>query len=795
MFCEKCSSFLNNVASTAKVPEPLQSCEQIQWKYHEAVLHHTIHNLKRASDLRCQLCRIIYRSPTQWERESLLKDPFEPLDIVLRFDPSKGKYPVLTAEFREVGSDKARISKRMVASCSGLLEDKNLAKTLKRCTDLPNESTGDDGALELAAFWAKTCLAGHEMCRPPKSAGAASFMPTRLLDVSNDAIRIIESAHELEKSSDRNFVALSHCWGSVPIIRTLKENYEEHRRGIAPERLSKTFREAIHTTRKLGYRYIWIDSLCIKQDDGDDWAAEAATMCDVYQRATLTIAAAHAPGGDVGCFAKRDGLLNLPFYLEIPTYPITRVQFTSYGRTQELAGGDPALYGRAWVLQEQILSPRMLMFDGQQIKWECMSMHGSESTPTSGLSRHGLDQNCIRSGIMDDVEYFEFDDHDMTVLSGARLKHQFWCNLVMDYTHRGMTKSNDRLVALAGIGKALGRHTKSRYLAGLWSDYFTIGLLWSIAHNERYLMSAVTNFDIEKNEKIRHEENLAPSWSWASVTAPIMYASNELLSYDSVCKIIDVTVAGNLDKQTGQAKIKGHVRYGYVNAVYPYAIREAAKTYPHMTAIAPAGNLGLEMMNFKDRAFHPNDYFLYSEYAPTTGSRKNSTQRLTTHGSFRFVRGSFRPDEIIDPAQKITFIAIAQQHFGAQLETSLNSHNDDDALKVHTLALVPTGKSGSPYRRVGLAIWDECAWYGYLCGWKDVRDRIIERPGRWDEAGRYTREGCYHRILRRLGWDDKELYKVTKKGKHTHTYEADKLPDMRKYHKDVRVEEKTLVIV
>ncbi|KAF1850200.1 uncharacterized protein K460DRAFT_411938 [Cucurbitaria berberidis CBS 394.84] len=400
---------------------------------------------------------------------------------------------------------------------------------------------------------------------------------------------------------------------------------------------------------------------------------------------------------------------------------------------------------------------------------------------------------------MDDFEYFdhpdatdeEFQDHEFW----ARMKHQYWCYIIMDYTHRGMTKSKDRLVAIAGIGKALSRHTKNRYLAGLWSEHFTTGLLWSIAHNEKFAMSTADTFDVEKNEKIRHEQELAPSWSWASVTAPVMYATNELLNYDRICIIVNVNVAGNIDNQTGRAQIRGHTRRGYINAVYPHSIREAAARFPHMTTTNLTGTLGREETNFKDRMFHPNDWFLFSEKPPSTGSSDTSTQRLTTHGSFRLVRGSFKPDQIIDPAQEITFVAIAQQHFGAQLTTRLPSHKEDDALKVHSIALVPTGKAEGEYRRVGLAIWEECAWYGYLCGWKDARDRIVEKPGRWTEDGQWTKEGRLDRLGRRLWWDDLEYYEETKKGSHQHAYEANCLPEMGKYHKKVNVKETTLVIV
>ena len=224
---------------------------------------------------------------------------------------------------------------------------------MHRSVEMVNDHTGSDGALQIAAYWTKKCITTHKKCRPSAATSPESFVPTRLLDVSSGTVRLIESKHEIRKDADRSFVALSHCWGLVPIIRTLKDNYADHSKSIAPERLSKTFREAIHTTRKLGYRYIWIDSLCIIQDDGEDWAREAETMCDVYQCAILTIAAAHAPGGDIGCFAERDGLLHLPFYITLPQSTVNqtpiRIHFTSYGRVGALGGGDPALFGRAWV--------------------------------------------------------------------------------------------------------------------------------------------------------------------------------------------------------------------------------------------------------------------------------------------------------------------------------------------------------------------------------------------------------------------------------------------------------------
>ena len=689
----------------------------------------------------------------------------------------------------------------------------DLAIMLDESVRLDNDHTGSDGALQLAYYWTKTCTETHDKCRLQNPGESPSFVPTRLLDVSNNGVRLIESTSEIGKTGDRSYIALSHCWGLFPIIRTLKENHKQHTEAVPWEELSKTFREAIHTTRKLGFRFIWIDSMCIIQDDKDDWATEAATMCDVYQHAVLTIAAAHAPDGEIGCFRDRDGLLTLPFCVDIPSktksvMPI-KLHFTTYGRlqTRDLGGGDPVLYGRAWVLQEQLLSPRLLIFDGDQLKWECLTLHGSEGSPTSGTTRYTQSYKSVRSAVMDEQDFFH-DRNDSKETSqssndfGPRIKLSMWCAIVMDYTHRGMTNPNDRLAALAGIAQALSRHTKHDYMAGLWSINLFVGLLWSLPHHENYLMSANTNFNVKKNEHIRHKQSIAPSWSWASVTAPVWYAGNLAITIDRVCEVEAAPVSGSIDRQAGHVTIHGHVRRGYVNAIYPYTIREAVAKIPEMTAPPPAGRMGLENVTFQDRCFHPNEFFLFSEQHPDPNGSLD-TFTLRRKGAFRFVRGTFRPDEIIDPAQEITFLAIGQQHRSAQISTPVSSTKPHDPIKVHTLALVPTGGEKGTYRRVGLAEWDDCAWYGYLCGWKHDLTRRITAPKEW-ACGFHVGEYIWEEAYRKLWWDDMEFYKCTERvggnsldgrWKHEHEYQSDRLPDRRMYKAGTLVEEKTVVIV
>jgi len=139
--------------------------------------------------------------------------------------------------------------------------------------------------------WIQTCTSSHQRCRPLASNSPETY-PTRLLDIGSqhgDSIRLIETA---ENSPDGAYTTLSHRWGGTDPVLTVSENIEDFKREIASPLLSKTFRDAIEVTRRLGLRYIWIDSLCIIQNDASDWAQEAASMGNVYKHALCNVAAA-----------------------------------------------------------------------------------------------------------------------------------------------------------------------------------------------------------------------------------------------------------------------------------------------------------------------------------------------------------------------------------------------------------------------------------------------------------------------------------------------------------------------
>lgn len=98
---------------------------------------------------------------------------------------------------------------------------------------------------------------------------------------------------------------MSHCWGGVAFNSLTKANFSSFREIIPVSTLSKTFQNAIYIARYIGIEYIWIDSLCIIQDDLEDWRRESSLMATVYGGSHINLAASGASNGNVGCFFKR----------------------------------------------------------------------------------------------------------------------------------------------------------------------------------------------------------------------------------------------------------------------------------------------------------------------------------------------------------------------------------------------------------------------------------------------------------------------------------------------------------
>ncbi|KAH8895969.1 HET-domain-containing protein [Thozetella sp. PMI_491] len=179
----------------------------------------------------------------------------------------------------------------------------------------------------------------------------------------------------------------ARSWGTCTrSFKSLKSNYNASLENIVFSDMTKNMRDAVQITASLGFSYLWIDSLCIIQDSKEDWEAEAKTMGDVYAGAACTIASTGSSSSDGGCFHERSALGLQPCVIGassrnhlIPEWIyIRRDDLSEFRRGVDHA----VLNSRGWVLQERLLSRRILHFGAEMMYWECCQRAASELNPT-----------------------------------------------------------------------------------------------------------------------------------------------------------------------------------------------------------------------------------------------------------------------------------------------------------------------------------------------------------------------------------------------------------------------------
>lgn len=210
--------------------------------------------------------------------------------------------------------------------------------------------------------WLNHCD-GHETCKPHPNCP----VPTRVIDLGTGTEPTVR-LYETRQGESFRYIALSHCWGTEQHFMTTEKNIEEHRSGIAIKNLPKTFQDAIETTRQLGIRYLWIDSVCIIQGDHGDFDKEAEKMESVFSSAYCVIAASSAR-------SQQNGFLNPRKERKV----VKLAQDGSKGGVYVTLYSDDfkehvvhsPLSERGWVLQERALARRTIYFTEWQTYWEC----------------------------------------------------------------------------------------------------------------------------------------------------------------------------------------------------------------------------------------------------------------------------------------------------------------------------------------------------------------------------------------------------------------------------------------
>ncbi|KAE8453817.1 hypothetical protein EG329_009329 [Mollisiaceae sp. DMI_Dod_QoI] len=324
--------------------------------------------------------------------------------------------------------------------------------------------------------------------------GTPPVLPDRVLEIldtpTTESIKL--RLFETEGSRRGYYVTLSHRWGGDITLKTTKSTRSQLIKGFCLKDLPRTFHDTILVAKALGIRYIWIDSLCIIQDDRKDWLEQSTKMGSIYMNSAFTIAA-HSAGQCNEGFLWRSQVSSTLRILPKqggPGFLVSLLDINARALYERFVESE--ISRRAWVLQELTLSPRILHFVENRLFWECE--HRSPEI----------------DGSMVDTTASMFRD-----ASKGPQAHTVWLELISQYSNYQMTKNGDKLVALAGIvdvWRSIIEPSDDRhYHCGVFQDDIERSLLWYMP-------------DVAE----RHLER-APSWSWASTDGRLYFLPLEFV--------------------------------------------------------------------------------------------------------------------------------------------------------------------------------------------------------------------------------------------------------------------------
>lgn len=447
----------------------------------------------------------------------------------------------------------------------------------------PETSLLSETHLRRIASWRRKCTEEHEGC---PGDGEPRTLPTRVIAVNSNDPRYVRLVNT-HRGRTAVYACLSYSWGTGPQHCNTTRNIKDHLQCIALSDLPETVADAIRLCRALKIPYIWVDALCIIQDDQDDWSREAAAMASVYGSSVLTISVPDT----IDCsenFLTRNpnrysGVVVDWIHGPSGTSGIATLVYDWPRDHSALLSKSPWME-RGWTLQEWMLSPRVIHCGNTMTVFECLygtcyETHSDEAEQSSERldSGPGVKQEPYKNvsplspnhadstWLVDSIAAIEESSSPVAVDNMSRMFERVsrmqnghremqadapgpsWSEVVVQFCGRKLTKDGDKLPALAGLAGRFQSYKRATifkqqqqydYLAGLWWDgslalnrlneaaELPMGLLWRRAGEEF----------LSRPAKYR-----APSWSWAAFDGPIEFlgcfetASSKMQIHHALC--------------------------------------------------------------------------------------------------------------------------------------------------------------------------------------------------------------------------------------------------------------------
>jgi hypothetical protein len=339
---------------------------------------------------------------------------------------------------------------------------------------------------ELIRKWMSYCDNHH---------GLDCSMRTQGTSTSFDWLVDVEANCVAPAPENATFLALSYVWGQIPMLKTTRANISVLQQpgslsGVISNSIPATIKHAMGLVRGLGQKYLWVDSLCIVQDDTESVRRHIERLAAIFESAALTIVAADGENANGGL----KGIKGVSEPREIPPVLVLGDTLSVTSRTSERITHS-RWSTRGWTLQEGLFSRKKLVFIGNSVRFFCHSntyYEEIESPLDMASSRLRLDgaEHKEKRSIVDLATNYP----DMAKL----------IDLLADYCRRALSFDDDILRAISSTLKALGRAFPHGLIYGLPVSFLDAALLWrSYGH-----------LQIRKSSLNSHID-CPPSWTWA----------------------------------------------------------------------------------------------------------------------------------------------------------------------------------------------------------------------------------------------------------------------------------------
>ncbi|KAF2625705.1 hypothetical protein BU25DRAFT_345212, partial [Macroventuria anomochaeta] len=231
--------------------------------------------------------------------------------------------------------------------------------------------------------------------------------------------------------------------------------------------LPPVFQDSVTLCHRLSIKDLWIDALCLTQDDSVDRESEIGRMGNIHCHTFCNFSAIAAAELSVGLFVDKDPWLHTAFPVSAESEK-QRFELCGYSSSFLKDIDRTALQKRDWVLQERLLSPRTVFF-GDQLSWGCMESRANETFP-GGLPSYTPGPGNFNSFKLDNLFY------------------RLWRTVINRHTQCDLTFENDVFPALSGLARIFKEFLEVTYLVGLWKGSLYANLIWKRSCNP-YLKS------------------------------------------------------------------------------------------------------------------------------------------------------------------------------------------------------------------------------------------------------------------------------------------------------------------